>query len=130
MSRLTNRRLEKGGAILERYRAQLYARGSFNALAFEHDLRGCWNLGYRGLKGIMQDLLTRPRYRYLAAYYMERSNATGVVCEFQQPLANEYGIEWYHADDREEKRRAYWERFEGEAAAERRNTVSGGDGGP
>jgi hypothetical protein len=41
---------------------------------------------------------------------MERSNPTGVVSEFQRPLASLYGLtSWYDDDQKESKRAIYWE---------------------
>jgi hypothetical protein len=67
-------------------------------------------VGYQELKQIIIDLSKRDHYRYLAAHYMENSNATGVVTEFQGELAAMYGIRsYYHAPDREEKQKAFWQ---------------------
>jgi hypothetical protein len=120
MYRLTERRLMLAQPILEKHRGDLYNHQRFDCSTFEHQLRQCWNVGYQELKDIMQDLLKRERYRYVAAYYMEHSNAPVVVMEFQIPLAKEYGIRNYHGNDREDKRRAYWERFQAQAAAQKK----------
>lgn len=108
MYRLTQRRLAAVEPVLEEYRAELFDRHSFDARSLESELRGAWGLGYQELKGIMCDMLKRARYREVAAYYMEHSSSTGVVLEFQQPLARLYGVEWYHAPEREEKRSKFW----------------------
>ena len=111
MYRLTDRRHEKARDVLERYRHLLHDHRSLDCHQFEHELRELWDIGYQELKDIFEDLLRRfPQYEHLAAYYMEHINPTGVVVEFQEPLAKLYGAEWYHASDREEKRDSYWER--------------------
>ena len=108
MYRLTEKRFQKAKLILEKYRNQLHRTGQIEAGFFERELGQCWNLGYKALKGVMRDLLKEPRYRFLAAYYMEHSNAPGVVMEFQNPLAGVYGISYYHSKDREKKKAAFW----------------------
>ena len=58
----------------------------------------------------MIGLLKHGRYQEVAAHYMETMNGNvGVVSEFQQPLADLYGVRsWYHSPDRDAKRAAYW----------------------
>jgi hypothetical protein len=58
----------------------------------------------------MIDMMSNhDEYTHLAAYYMEHSNAPGVVTEFQPSLAKLYGIRWYGDNTREAKRAAYWD---------------------
>lgn len=110
MASLTPRRFEAARPILDKYREQLHRTGHVDAGDLEGELRKCWNIGYQELKDIIIDLAKRDEYRYLAAYYMEHSNAPGVVTEFQGTLAALYGVEsYYHAPDREEKREAFWQ---------------------
>lgn len=109
MHRLTERRLASAQAILERYRADLFDRHSFNAQSFERELRELWKLGYHEMKSIARDMLKNKRYREVAAYYMEYSNpGTGVAAEFKLPLASLYGIKSYDAPEREEMRKKFW----------------------
>ena len=110
MYRLTERRKVKAREVLDRYTRQLHDSRAIVAGQFEHELRQLWRLGYQTLKDIMIDILSNhPEYAHLAAYYMEHSNAPGVVSEFQEPLATLYGLtSWYYDDDTETKRTAYW----------------------
>ena len=107
MYRLTERRLARAKATLERFRAELFERHSFDAQSFEQELRDTWTLGYRELKDIMCEMLKLDRYREVAAYYMEH-NGPAVVSEFKKPLAALYGITRYSAPEREETRRKFW----------------------
>ncbi len=112
MSRLTDRRRAKADPILRRYRTQLHSTGKIEACELEIELRECLNLGYQGLKGIIEDLAKQKDYVYLAAYYMENSNAgAGVVNEFQDDLARLYGIKWYHSPERDKKRKLFWRKL-------------------
>lgn len=114
MARLTDRRFEQAKPILDRYRDKLAQsqNHSFHAGFLEKELRELWRMGYQELKGVMKDLSRRPGYTHLAAYYMEHSNAgSGVAEEFKDTLAALYGVRHYHADDREEKQRAFWAAF-------------------
>lgn len=112
MYRLTATRLAKAKDILEKYRASLCAKLAFNAGQFEHELRQRWGLGYQELKDVMQDMLSNERYRHTAIYYMEHSNCTGVVSEFQAPLAKAYGVEWYFGADCQQKQQEFWAAFQ------------------
>ncbi len=108
MYRLTEIRLASAQAILEQHRAELFERHCFDTHSFERELRDTWSLGYRELKDIMCDMLKHERYREVAAFYMEHSNAPVVVSEFKQPLASLYGVRSYHAAECEEMRRKFW----------------------
>ena len=114
MARLTERRFEKAKAILDKYREDLHRTGSISAGILEKELRDCWDTGYQELKGIIIDLSKRDHYRYLAAYYMEHSNAPGVVAEFKPVLAALYGIKYYDGPEREHGRKAFWAGLDGE----------------
>lgn len=111
MYRLTKIRLEKARHILEKYRDKLYRHFHFDAGQFEMELRKCWNLGYQELKSIAKELYKDARYQYVAIYYMEHSNAPGVVVEFQRLLSEAYGVKWYHAPDLQDKRDKLWDNF-------------------
>jgi len=87
MYRLTQIRLGKARHILEKYRDQLHRHSHFDAGQFEMELRKCWNLGYKELKSIAEDMLKNARYKCVALYYMEHSNAPGAVVEFQPLLS-------------------------------------------
>lgn len=110
MHRLTERRFAKAKPILDHYRKQLHATGSVSTNDLEMELRKCWDTGYRELKGIFIDLSKRPHYRYLAARYME-SGCPGVVCEFQQTLADMYGIPYFDHPDREQRKGSFWRKM-------------------
>jgi len=111
MSRLTERRLRKAIPILEEYRDKFYRHLRFDTGLFEMELRDCLNLGYQGFKGVVKDMLRMTRYKYLALYYMENSNAPGPVSEFWGPLAKAYGVRFYRAPDMEKKRSLFWDKF-------------------
>ena len=109
MYRLTDRRLAKAKQLLEGYRSNLAEHGRFNVSVMDHELKEIWNIGYQELKGVIIDMFeNHERYRYVAVYYMEHSNATGVVGEFQDPLADAYGITHYHDDMLAESRQRFW----------------------
>ena len=49
------------------------------------------------------------RYREVAVYYMEQSNAgTGVASEFKSPLASVYGLKTFDAPERAEMQEKFW----------------------
>jgi hypothetical protein len=111
MYRLTERRKSQAREVLDRYTRMLHGAREFEPLQLERELCDLWGVGYRSLKGIMIDMVSNhPEYAHLAAYYMEHSNAPGVVSEFQATLASLYGLTWYHDAAREAKRAEYWER--------------------
>lgn len=114
MYRLTDRRKAKARDVLDRYTRQLHDTRSIEGIRLELELRQLWGLGYQTLKDIMIDILSNhPEYVHLAAYYMEHSNVNvqSVVVEFQRPLAKLYGLSsWYHDDEKETKRKAFWEK--------------------
>jgi|LGOV01.1.fsa_nt_gb HJR/Mrr/RecB family endonuclease len=111
MYHLTEHKKIKARDVLDRYTRHLHDHRSMDAGGLERELRQLWGLGYQTLKDIMIDILSNHQeYAHLAAYYMEHSNAPGVVSEFLQPLANLYGLtSWYYDDEKEAKRDAYWE---------------------
>ena len=112
MYKLTKKRFEAAKSILDDYRYRLHTTGSFSRQVFESELRSCWQLDHQELKAIIKDLAKLPEYQYLAAYYMEDSSGMGAVSEFQPVLADLYGItSYYHSEDREEKRKSFWERM-------------------
>lgn len=110
MYRLTEPRKAKAREVLDHYTRQLHDRHAMAEMQLEHELRHIWGLGYQTLKDIMIDIAANhSEYAHLAAYYMEHSNALGVVSEFQEPLAKLYGLtSWYDDDQKEAKRAAYW----------------------
>jgi hypothetical protein len=120
MYKVTERRLTAARPILEKYRAQLFARHSFDTHAFEHELRDVWKTGYQEIKDVVIEITRKrrrsiivretDRYREVAAYYMENDNGGRTVSEFQHPLAELYGISHFHADDRGKKRDEYWKK--------------------
>ena len=109
MYKLTDRRLNVAEEILDNYREKLVKTEKFNVPSLERELRDMWSIGYQELKDIMLDILkNHDRYKYVALYYMEYSNAPGVVSEFKRPLADAYGISHYHSDDRDDAQQSFW----------------------
>lgn len=97
--------------VLERYRTALFRSHGFDAGSLERELRDAWDTGYKDLKWLMCALAEHGRYQEVAAYYMEHSNAPGVVMEFQGPLAALYGVKsFHHSVDVELKKDQFWER--------------------
>ena len=118
MAKLTERRMEKADHIFEEYRTKLNEHQQVNCAQMEKELKQCFNLGYQGIKDIIIDLFARERYKQLAAFFMENiDTSVGVVSEYHKPLAKLYGIKSYYADDREEKRKAFWDDFFSRQAA-------------
>lgn len=111
MYRLTEIRMAKARETLDRYNAELQSTGTFAVNTLERDLQRLFDTGYQEIKSVMIDLLRHGEYELLAAYFMEHSNPTGVVSEFQVPLAALYGAtSWRHDATLDSKRRRYWER--------------------
>jgi len=110
MPTLTEGRKLAALEILESYTRQLHDSKSISVTQFELALRDTWGVGYQEVKDIMIDsVINHKEYVHLAAYYMENSNPAGVVVEFQQPLAELYGLRsWYYDEDKEEKKREFW----------------------
>jgi hypothetical protein len=111
MYRLTHKRKKLARDILEKWTRELHDRRWIDARLMEHELRECWQLGYQELKDLMIDTMeNHSEFAHLAAWYMEHSNATGAVVEFQGPLSRLYGLRsWYYDDERDAKHAAYWE---------------------
>ncbi len=111
MYRVTPRRLAKAQPILDAFAVQLHGKRAIDVTRFEMELRECWDVGYREMKDLAEDLLKMRRYRFLAAYYMENSNGSRdrVAAEFKEVLAKLYGIDWYESPERETKRKAFWD---------------------
>lgn len=110
MFTLTERRFESAKPILDKYLEKLRSNHQYDTGSLEHELRQSWNTGYQEIKDIMIQLLDVDEYSTVAAWYMEHSNAPGVVSEFQGPLANLYGVASYNSPDREEKKEQFWKR--------------------
>jgi hypothetical protein len=117
MYKLTDRRFDATKRIFEKYRQELFANHEFDAHTFERELRGVLDTGYQELKDVMMEIVRKTRldlprktdrYRELAVYYMEHINGPGVVSEFQQPLADVFGVTYFHAPDVAQKRDGYW----------------------
>jgi hypothetical protein len=112
MYRLTEDRFEKAEPILEKYRAKLHHTGKIDARGLEKELRKCWHTGSREVKDIVMRLSKTTRYKYLAAYYMEHSDAgKKPLTEFWPTLSVVYGIEYYQHPMRESKRKAFWRKL-------------------
>ena len=110
MSKLNDERLQEAKEILERYRDTLLKIHTFDARSLERELRKLWNVGYQELKPLIYAMAQHGRYQEVAAYYMEHSNAPGVVSEFKPHLAALYSMKSYNAADRAEKQKAFWDR--------------------
>lgn len=124
MYKLTERRLEAARDILEQFRGWLYERGSFDAGYLEGQLRKCWDIGYQSLKDIMIDMFEHhPRYKYVAAWYMQHSNAPGVVSEFQKSLASLYHLRYFHTSERDDFGKGFWATFTSEDARKLRKQI-------
>ncbi|HMP03888.1 MAG TPA: hypothetical protein PKD86_09350 [Gemmatales bacterium] len=117
MPKLNDDMLRRASPILEKYRTTLFQHRRFDAHSFEMELRDIWSTGYRSMKDFALAMSEHGRYQEVAAYYMEHSNAPGVVSEFKPCLAKLYGIASYdHATDRESKRCEFWRRAFNEEA--------------
>lgn len=124
MHKLTEKRLEKARDILEKYRTQLYEHGSFCANGLERELRGCWDTGYRIFKEIMPDIFqNRPRYKYVAAYYMQHPKALDPCSIFKKLLASLYHLKSYDCPERDEAISEFWERFSSDDAKSLRRQI-------
>jgi hypothetical protein len=110
MATLTPKRLEQAREILDRHNAALLKRPDYDLGTMERELKEVWGLNYQSLKGIIIDLSKRDEYALLAAKYMEHGTP-GIVSEFQRPLANLYGAEYFRSADYNEKREAFWARY-------------------
>jgi len=112
MYKLSDERFEKAKPILEKYRAQLHTTGRFNAEGLEKELRQCWKPGSREVKDVVMRLSKTDRYKYLAAYYMEHSDAgKKPLIEFWPTLSVLYGAEYYQSLMRVRKQKAFWSRL-------------------
>ena len=109
MAHLTEIRFAKIKSVLDRYRDTLQRTRRLEATVFERELRDTLNMGYRDLKTLIIELSEREGYEHLAARYME-SGVPGVVSEFQGRLAELYGIDHFHAPEKEQMKQAYWSR--------------------
>ena len=110
MYRLTDRRLAKAEHLLEKYRSELSEHGRFNVTVMDRELKELWDIGYQELKGVIIDMYkNRERYQYVAVYYMEHSNDTGVAGEFRPSLADAYGLKHYRNDAIDASRTLFWE---------------------
>ena len=110
MYKLTDRRFHAAELILEEARASLIEHRSINSSTFENQLREVWNIGYQEIKDVMNDIVKHyPRFKFVAIYYMENSNPGGVVSEFQDTLASEYGLPSYDRCTIDSLRHKYWE---------------------
>jgi hypothetical protein len=105
MYRLTEKRLAAAAGVLEKYRAQLFAKRAFDADRFERELRDLWKTGYREMKAVAIQLLKNQRFREVAVYYMEHSN---VGAEFKVPLASVYGVKGFDVPERDEAQKRFW----------------------
>ncbi len=112
MATLTKNRLEAAKPILEAYRKRLHEAGSMDARQLEAELRKCWDAGYLTIRSIVIDMVkNHPRYRYVAAYYMENEHPTGVGAHFRAALTKLYGTRGLPAEKRDAKRAAFWKRI-------------------
>lgn len=68
---LTPRRLERITPILETYRGKLRASGAFRPESLEAEIKATLDVGYQEVKHLLIDLLKKPRYQTVAAYYLQ-----------------------------------------------------------
>lgn len=109
MYKLTKKRLQAAKPILDQFEEQLRIHRFVVVGQLESELRRLWGIGYQELKDVFIDMLKQDIYAELAVYYMENSNGgSGVVSEFQRPLAKVYGVPHYHHAEREQKKEEYW----------------------
>lgn len=109
MYTLTEKRLAIAKPILEMYRAKLTANGSFDSGSLEREVREALGIGYLGFRGIIKDVFKKhPKYKRVAAYYMQHSGATGPTSAFKPLLAKLYGAKSYNDPIREAKQQRYW----------------------
>lgn len=103
--------MEEAQDILDRHTKCLHDTRQMDVHGLEGELRDRWRLGYQTLKDIMIDMLVNHNeYSHVAAYYMEHSNVTGVVMEFQSPLSKLYGLtSWNFDETKDQKRSEFWD---------------------
>ena len=107
---LTQIRLEKIRAILEKARAQLKARGTFYTPDFEHECRAILDTGYQEMKAVCIHLLKYERYRLLGAYYLQHADTPGPTSEAKGPLGDLYGLRDYECSEMATARKGFWDR--------------------
>jgi hypothetical protein len=118
MTKLSDETLRLALPILERYRTVLLTSRRFDVGSFESELRGVWSIGYKTLKDFVIDMSEHGRFQEVAAYYMEHSNAPGVISEFKPCLARLYGLKTYHhSPDFELLKNQFWARAFGDAVS-------------
>lgn len=112
MATLTDKRLAAAKDILEKYRKWLHESGEMDARQFEAELRKCWDTGYLTIRTIVKDMVkNHPRYKYVAAYYMENGDPNGTGAHFRPALAKLYGTKQVAGEEREKKRAAFWKKI-------------------
>jgi hypothetical protein len=113
MATLTEKRLKAAKPTLESYRKRLHDAGKMDARQFEAELRQAWEMGYGPTwKTIVIDMAkNHPRYKYVAAYYIENEHPTGVSAHYRSVLTKLYGTRGLTAEKREAKRAAFWKRI-------------------
>lgn len=102
---------QKVATILNSYRQRLVTTKAFDARSLERELCEALNTDHRELKTFMNDLCKYPEHLHVAIYYMQHSNATGPVVEFQYALANAYGVRTYYSDECKAAQELFWSNF-------------------
>ena len=111
MYSLTEKRHQQIAAILDDYSVQLSEKKCFDPVAFEMELRDALSIGYREIKSIALDLFKEPRFKLMAAYFMQNNTGgTGVASEYKQALAELYGLRSYDSPGLDSARDDFWRR--------------------
>lgn len=105
---LTPRRLERITPILETYRGKLRASGAFRPESLEAEIKATLDVGYQEVKHLLIDLLKKPRYQTVAAYYLQHFAAPNQPSEAKLALGDLYGVGYYEHADRPQAQDAWW----------------------
>ncbi len=104
---LTEARLQKVKSILDWYGIDVGRTGVMDCEEFEKELKFALKIGNLEFRAILLDMAKLKEYLPLAALYMERGYPA-IAAEFQATLAGLYGVSDFHAENRVEKRKAFW----------------------
>ena len=104
MTKVTEERLKDAVPILEKYIAELNEKKEMNLIAFEAELNELWHVNYQGLKPFICALSMKNKYKYIAAYYMEKR----MVFEFHDAMVGVYGAK-LRSDQYFENGKKFWD---------------------
>jgi hypothetical protein len=108
---LTEKRFTIVEPILAKYRDFLRVSGTFDSTSLERDMREALGIGVREFKDIIRHIVKKhAKYKRVAAYYMQYSNAIGPTSAFKGMLARLYGVPSYNDRKRPAKQQRYWAR--------------------